>query len=544
MSASPATLSLAVPVALAAALAAADAAAQSARVVERMWAGDDTLWGPAGQPEVADRLGWMYTAERTGALLPQLTALAAGARERGDRVVLVLGMGGSSLAPEVLRRAFAAVDGAAELRVLDSTVPTAVLEAMHGLDPKHTLVIAASKSGGTLETRSQLELMWEQLDHRGDAFIAITDPGSALERLAGERGFRAVLVGDPEVGGRYSALTAFGLGPAALAGFDTEALLAGGTAAADASHDASADGNEALALGLLFGVAAQAGRDKLTILADPSLGGVELWLEQLIAESTGKLGHGLLPVAGESGGAAARFGDDRVVLRIRDAGKTNGALDALTAQLADQGAPIATLSVDGPTDLGAIFFTAEFATAVSGWQLGINPFDQPNVQEAKDATRDVLEAAGTTLALPATPIREAVTTLLDGLATPGYVAILGYLAPSPSVDQAATRLRSVIRDASGVATTYGYGPRYLHSTGQFHKGGPDGGRFLIVVDDAAPDVAIPGSEHSFRTLAHAQALGDLRALHAHGRTAVLVTTGGAPAETLHELADRAAKFGK
>ncbi|MBJ7472195.1 MAG: hypothetical protein JHD16_12890 [Solirubrobacteraceae bacterium] len=542
MSPAPAALSIQVPASLDAAIEAAGAAALEQRVVERIWAGDDTVFGPAGQPEVADRLGWLHVGERTGALLPQLEALAAGARERGDRVALVLGMGGSSLAPEVLRRAFDAVDGAPELRVLDSTVPAAILEAVTGLDPEHTLVIAASKSGGTIETRSQLELMWEQLDHRADAFAVITDPGSALEALARERNFRDVILGDPEVGGRFSALTAFGMTAAAAAGFDAAGLLAAGVASADASHDAEAAGNDALALGILWAEAATAGRNKLTILADPSLGGVELWLEQLVAESTGKHGKGVLPVAGEPAGPGARFEDDRIVLRLRDTQSPSAALDALSAQLGEAGAPVATLDVDGPLGLGSIFFISEFATAVCGWRLGMNPFDQPNVQAAKTATSAVLEAnAGGEISLPGASVKAAMTELLDGLAAPGYVAILGYVAPSPSVDQAAVRLQGAIRDASGAATTFGYGPRYLHSTGQLHKGGPTDGRFLLVVDDSAPDVGIPGQDYGFRTLAHAQALGDLKTLQEHGRTAVLVTSGGSPAETLHELADRAGR---
>ncbi len=540
--AGPATLSIIVHGELNAAIEAAGAAAVQERVIERIWAGDDTVFGPAGQPEVADRLGWLRVGERTGALLPQLEALAAGARERGDSVVLVLGMGGSSLAPEVLRRAFDAVDGGPELRVLDSTVPSAVLEGITGLNPERTLVIAASKSGGTVETRSQLELLWEQFDHRADAFAVITDPGSALESLARDRGFRDVILGDPEVGGRYSALTAFGMTPAAAAGFDAAGLLASGVAAADLSHDADPSGNDALALGILWAEASKIGRDKLTVLADHSLGGVELWLEQLVAESTGKHGKGLLPVAGEPAGPGARFGDDRLVLRIRDTQKPSAALDELASQLGAAGAPVATLDVDGPVGLGSIFFISELATAVCGWRLGINPFDQPNVQEAKTATGEVLETVtGGTISLPGVSAKDAISELLDGLEAPGYVAILGYLAGSPSVDQAAVRLQGAIRDATGAATTFGYGPRYLHSTGQLHKGGPTNGRFLIVVDDSAPDVAIPGADYTFRTLAHAQALGDLHTLRSHGRTAVLVTSTGTPAETLHELADRAGR---
>ena len=543
MNTAPATLTLSLPPALDAAVSAAEADAISERVVERIWAGDDTVFGPAGQPEVADRLGWLRVGERSGALLPQLQLLADGARERGDTVVIVFGMGGSSLAPEVLSRAFPAVPGAPELRVLDSTVPAAVLEAVNGLDPAHTLVIAASKSGGTVETRSQLELVWEQFGHRSDAFAVITDPGSALEALARERNFRDVILGDAEVGGRYSALTAFGLTPAAVAGFDVTGLLASGVAAAEASHDPGADGNQALALGLVMAEAAATGRDKLTILADPSLGGVELWLEQLVAESTGKHGKGLLPVAGEPTGSGTRFGSDRIVLRIRDTQKPSGALDEAAAKLAETGAPLVTIDADGPVGLGAVFSLAEFATAVSGWRLGINPFDQPNVQQAKDATAEVLEGSEGGIKVPGVSVKEAMAELLDGLEAPGYVAILGYVAPSPSVDQAATRLQGAIRDATGVAVTYGYGPRYLHSTGQLHKGGPEAGRFLLVVDDTSPDVPIPGADYGFRTLAHAQAVGDLQTLRGVGRTAVLVTTDGAPAETMHELADRAARQG-
>jgi glucose-6-phosphate isomerase/transaldolase/glucose-6-phosphate isomerase len=541
MTASAATLSLALPPAIDEAVRAAGAVAVSERIIERIWAGDDTVFGPAGQPEVADRLGWLHVAERTGALLPQLQALAAGARERGDRVVIVLGMGGSSLAPEVLRRAFDAVQGAPELRVLDSTVPAAVLEGITGLDPEHTLVIAASKSGGTTETRSQLELLWEQFEHRADAFAVITDPGSALDALAKERGFRDIVLGDPEVGGRYSALTAFGLTPAAVAGFDAAALLASGEASAEASHDPAPEGNDALALGLVMAESAKAGRDKLTILADPSLGGVELWLEQLVAESTGKHGKGLLPVAGEPTGGSARFGGDRVVLRIRNTQRPSAALDETAGRLAAADAPVVTIDADGPLGLGSVFFLTELATAVCGWRLGINPFDQPNVQQAKDATLAVLGRAEGGITLPSITPKEAIAELLDGLAAPGYVGVLAYVAGSPSVDTAAQRLQGAIRDATGAAVTFGYGPRYLHSTGQFHKGGPAGGRFLLVVDESAPDIEIPQAGYGFRTLAHAQALGDYNTLTSVGHTVVLVTTDGSPAETLHDLADRAAR---
>lgn len=526
-----------------AAVSAAATAAADGRIVERLWAGDDTVFGPAGQPEVADRLGWLHVGERSGALLPQLEALAASARERGDRVVLVLGMGGSSLAPEVFRRAFPAIDGAPELRVLDSTVPAAVLEGITGLDPEKTLVIAASKSGGTVETRSQLELLWERFGGRGEQFVAITDPGSDLERLARDRGFRDVVLGDPEVGGRYSALTAFGLTPAAVAGFPADQLLASGVAAAELCQDADPDANPGLALGLLWAEAALAGRDKLTILADASLGGVELWLEQLVAESTGKHGLGILPVHGEPA-PASRAGSDRTVLRLRDRTSPSSALDEAASTLQAAGLPVATLEVDGATGLGAVAFISEFATAIAGWRLGINPFDQPNVQEAKDATKAVLTATGGQIDLPATQVRTAIETVLDGLETPGYVAVLAYLAPSPAADQAAQRLQGALSDAAGTAATFGYGPRYLHSTGQLHKGGPANGRFLLVVDDTPPDVEIPGQHDGFRTLAHAQALGDLNTLHAHGLTAVLVPTSGATVETLHDLADRAARHGR
>lgn len=537
----PAKVSFALPAATEQAVDAAAAAALEARVAERIWAGDDTVFGPAGQPEVADRLGWLRVGERTGALLPQLEALAASSAERGDRVVLVLGMGGSSLAPEVLSRAFARGGAGPELRVLDSTVPAAVLEVLHGVDPATTLVIAASKSGGTIETRSQLELFWEHFEHRAEAFAVITDPGSDLERLAKERGLRAVILADPEVGGRYSALTAFGLTPAAVAGYPVAELLAAGAGAGETTTGNDAATNPALRLGLVLGESAKAGRDKLTVVADPTLGGVELWLEQLVAESTGKHGHGILPVAGEHGGSGARFGEDRVVLRLRDGAAPVAALDELAASLGASGAPVVTIEVDGPVGLGQIFFLTEFATAVSGWSLGINPFDQPNVQEAKDSTKAVLAEGASTIELPSVSVRDATDAIVDGLAAPGYVAVLAYLAPSPSIDQAAARLQAALRDATGAAVTFGYGPRYLHSTGQLHKGGPAAGRFLLVVDDAAPDVPIPGAGYGFRTLAHAQAVGDLRTLRAHGLPAVLVTTGGSPAETLHELADHASR---
>jgi transaldolase/glucose-6-phosphate isomerase len=441
---------------------------QAGELVERLWGRDATLW--TGRDE--DRwLGWLDEPLRMRERALELEELAAATADYTD--VVLLGMGGSSLAPEVLRRTF----GNERLHVLDTTHPAAIRRIADGFDLERTLFVGASKSGTTLETRSHLDFFWERVGN-GDSFVAITDPGSELERVAGERGFRAVVSGEPTIGGRYSALSAFGLVPAALMDVDLTRFLLRVEEMVEACH--LAEGNPGLELGEQLGHLWEEGRDK--ILINPNPGGFGLWAEQLLAESTGKEGKGLVPVPGET-----RPGDDRQDAEVR---------------------------VSDPYELGQEFYRWEFATAVAGSILGINPFDQPNVQKAKDRTNDVLAGDPTEL----TP-EGSLDELLAGAESPGYVCIQAFVDPAR-----AGELEPLIARAkeTGSVVTHGLGPRYLHSTGQLHKGGPPSGHFVQVFDDPGEELPIPGRDFGFARLIHAQAAGDFASLRERGRPIVRI----------------------
>jgi transaldolase/glucose-6-phosphate isomerase len=505
-------------------------------VARRIWRKDDTLWGPAGQPEVANRLGWLTVAEQMREELDDLQAFAAGVRDEGVKDVVLLGMGGSSLAPEVIRRSFGEQAGWPSLHVLDSTDAGAVRSVETAIDLDHALFLVSTKSGGTIETLSLFKHFWS-LRSDGNAFVAITDPGSGLEKLAAEHGFRRTFLNDPDIGGRYSALSFFGLVPAALMGADVAGILhAAGVAEHNCQSFESGDVSSGLWLGIAWGELADAGRDKLTYVIDPPLRSFGLWVEQLIAESTGKQGKGILPVVDEPLGDPDVYGKDRTFLHLRHAEAPDEATDAKVAALRAADHPVIVREIGGPEDLGRIFFFAEFAIATAGWVLGINPFDQPNVQEAKDATSRVL-AEGAEDQPDATD--DELRSLLAGLGAPSYLAVMGYVEPSGDFDAAVSELRQVIRDATQSATTFGYGPRFLHSTGQLHKGGPPTGRFLQLVHDSGPDVDIPDAEYGFTRLKHAQAIGDLETLRAHDLPAARVTLAGDdPAAALRALTER------
>jgi transaldolase/glucose-6-phosphate isomerase len=505
-------------------------------VARRIWRKDDTLWGPAGQAEVANRLGWLTILDSMNEDLADLQAFAAEVRDEGTKDVVLLGMGGSSLAPEVIRRSYGDQDGHPRLHVLDSTDAGAIRSVQDAIDLDHALFLVSTKSGGTIETLSLFKHFWS-LRGDGDAFVAITDPGSGLEDLAREHGFRRTFLNDPDIGGRYSALSFFGLVPAALMGADVAGMLhAAGVAEQNCQSFESGDLSSGLWLGIGWGELAAAGHDKLTYVIDPPLQSFGLWVEQLIAESTGKHGKGIVPVVDEPLGAPEDYGDDRTFLHLRHGSEPDEDTDAKVAALRDAGHPLIVRDIGGPDDLGRIFYFAEFAIATAGWVLGINPFDQPNVQEAKDNTARVL-AEGTGDQPDATD--DELRALLDGLAAPNYVAVMGYVEPSDAFDAAVAELRTTIRDAGKVATTFGYGPRFLHSTGQLHKGGPPEGRFLQLVHDSEPDVEIPGESYGFTRLKHAQAIGDLETLRGHGLPAHRVTlTGDDPAGALRALTER------
>ena len=511
------TVAARIPDVLQAAVAAQLTRAADEDVAGRIAREDATLWGPGGTPEIANRLGWLTIAER---MLDPLGALELFAAETHDEEladVVLLGMGGSSLAPEVLRRSFAGdaagAGNRARLHVLDSTDAARIHAIERAVDLQRTLFVVSSKSGGTIEPLSLFEHFFS-LVQEGNRFVAITDPGSGLEELAAKHAFRRTFAGDPNIGGRYSALSAFGIVPGALTGDPALTLLEGAPTAWETGLEQESGLPAAVWLGAALSGLAQAGRDKLTFVISETLPGLGLWLEQLVAESTGKHGTGVLPVADEPLGEPAVYGDDRVFAYLPDVGAPDAELERKVQALAQAGHPVFTIPTTGPEDLGRVFLLAELAVAVIGWGLAINPFDQPNVQQAKDATNRVLAGYEAQHELPeiADADDAALRALLWDAAPPSYVAIMGYLNPSPEFDAAAAELRETIRAATRATTTFGYGPRFLHSTGQFHKGGPKTGRFLQLIHDGPEDVEIPGKPFTFTTLKNAQAIGDLETL--------------------------------
>lgn len=495
---------------LAAELDAALAELSERDAVARLWARDHTLWSD-DPTELADRLGWLEVAEELLRDGDRLDAVVAGAVADGFTHVVVMGMGGSSLFPEVLARTFGTVGGALELIVLDSTDPAAVARVAAHVPPEHTLFLASSKSGGTVETRSHLEFFWDHIG-RPEQFAVVTDPGSELGEVARERGFREIFENRPDIGGRYSALSCFGLVPAALAGAGWRDLATSSIEATAALRDPDPAVNVGLHLGALLAAAVRAGRDKLTIVLDPRIETFGLWLEQLIAESTGKAGTGVIPVVGEPLGPADLYGSDRLFVAIGPVEHPVG-----LEVLAEEGHPVAELGFGPLADLGAQVLVWEVATALCGALLGINPFDQPNVAEAKEATNAVLAAGSGPVD---TPSLEDVLAQVE----PGdYVAVMAYVDPEgPEAAELAER-RLGLRDELKVATTFGIGPRFLHSTGQLHKGGPPTGVFIQVVGHDVTDAAIPGRTFTFSELKHAQADGDLATLARHGLRATRTT---------------------
>jgi transaldolase/glucose-6-phosphate isomerase len=480
------------------------------RVVERLWDGDHTVI-QEDPTECADRMGWLTAPTDAAREWPRWALLAdeivEGPTDQAVgrfQHVLVLGMGGSSLFPEVLARTFEPGEGWPRITTLDTTDPSAVLRVTSQLDPEHTLVVAASKSGSTIETRSHLEHFWSRFS-LGPHFAAITDPGSALEQLATERGFRAVVHGVPEIGGRFSALSAFGLFPAALMGLDGLDLIDTAAEAAEVlGPDTPVEHHLACQLGALMAVAAQQGRDKLTFLIDERFETFGLWLEQLIAESTGKHGVGILPVVGEP--ADAPDADSRLYVVVGEHPAAAGDLPG----------PSVRLEVEEPEDLGAQVFLWELATTVAGIVLGINPFDQPDVESAKQAARAALEGASESDAPRSVPMDEALGQLRDGDA----LVLCAFVDPElePELQQA----RLALGRRAGRATTLGLGPRFLHSTGQLHKGGADRQLVIQVLAEHDGDVPVPGESYTFGQLERAQADGDLAALLRSGKRAVRV----------------------
>jgi transaldolase/glucose-6-phosphate isomerase len=520
----------------------------------RLWEKDYTLWSPEPIPELTDRLGWLGLPNTMTAEVQRLSRFARDVAAEGFRDVVVLGMGGSSLAPEVFSRTFGPAFGHPAVTVLDSTHPDAVRALARRLDPEKSLFVVSSKSGTTTEMLSFFYTFWEQLSRvpeRGKHFVAVTDPGTPLQALARERGFREVFNAPEDVGGRYSALTPFGLVPAALLGVDTGKLLARGRAMAEAcsGHVAAAD-NPGLRLGAALGELALAGRDKVTFVTSHSLETFPEWIEQLIAESTGKTilsgseRRGIVPVAGETLGPPEAYGDDRFFAVLIHQGDDVSALEPRLQALESAGHPIGRFKLSDRYDLGAEMFRWELATAAAGSVLEVNPFDQPDVQLAKTLANEAMKKAaagklktggGAVDAADAKALNRAVAGWLGGSKAGDYLGIHAYLAPRPETTASLSSLQAGLHGKTRLAVTRGYGPRFLHSTGQLHKGGSDRCRFLQIVDQPAEDLPVPETSYTFGTLIGAQAEGDRQALEQRGRTVLRVQLGADDAQGLAAL---------
>ena len=542
--------------------------------VARFWQKDSGLWTRDGEEKW---LGWIDIVERQRKDLAALASLGAEVKTSNFQTVLLLGMGGSSLCPEVLSLTFGQQPGFPELRIVDSTDPEQVWTVRNEVNLASTLVVVASKSGSTLEPNILKQFFFNEMrevvgaDQAGCHFMAITDPGSKMEQVAKEEGFRNIFYGDPTIGGRFSALSNFGVVVSTLAGLNTEKLLAE-AAKATASAKLEPDNNPAVELGLTLGMAAKTGLDKLTIFTSPEIFDLGAWMEQLIAESTGKQGLGITPVDRETIAAPQFYGKDRIFVYIRYAGTADSSADsslaAKVAAIEAAGHPVVTIEIADLYEIFGQFFTWEVATAVAGSVMGINPFNQPDVESAKIETRALTAAYEQTGKLP---VREPVfVTLADGqefklYATEAYAAMLNKAAPAqtlagylrahlnqiqagdyfavlaylpmfPMHEAVIQGLRHKVRDAKRVATCLGFGPRFLHSTGQDYKGGPNTGVFLQITADHAVDVAIPGQKLSFGVVIDAQAAGDMAVLESRGRRALRVHLGSGVATGLKTLA--------
>jgi glucose-6-phosphate isomerase len=516
------------------------------RVVSRIWKRDISVWGATpGSPDaksIETRLGWLDVAKTTEAELDRVVTLGETVKSEGIRAVYLLGMGGSSLCAEVLRAVFGSADGFPELFVLDTTDERTIAGTAVRLEPQKALFLVASKSGGTVEVASMERFFWQRMSSAlgtgtGRHFVAITDPGTALQKLAEARRYREIFVNPADIGGRFSALSLFGLVPAALIGAPVRDVAAGGKAMAEGCRQEN-HANSGLELGAFLGAAVKDGRDKLTVALSPRLASLGLWIEQLVAESTGKRNTGALPVVDEPLGRPDQYGADRAFVAI--ATEVDAPDDAKLEALEAAGHPVLRLTtrIDG---LGAEFFRWEFATAIAGAALGLNPFDEPNVSEAKEKTGALLKAfaAGGKLpepapaaaddsaavysrrfsgATPAAVIRNAV----DSMRPRDYAAFLSYLPAGSDLESAIAGVRQAIRSRTHAASTFGVGPRYLHSTGQYHKGGPNTIVAFVVTADDETSTEIPEAGYTFSVLKRAQALGDAGTLDAHDRRSVRI----------------------
>jgi transaldolase/glucose-6-phosphate isomerase len=511
-------------------------------VIGRIWRRDVSVWtsDPAGEAakSIANRLGWLDVPTGMQPELDRVAAAAGEVRQDGMTTVYLLGMGGSSLCAEVMRAVYGVREGFPRIVVMDTTDEAAITGATAELDPARTLFLVASKSGGTIEPASMEKLFWLHTSlapgaPAGRHFIAVTDPGTELAHLADARGYRKIFLNPPDIGGRFSALSLFGLVPGALIGAPIREMLSGG---ADMAAGCRQDNhqNAGLELGAFIGATAAEGRDKLTVVLPPSLAALGLWIEQLVAESTGKHGKGSLPVVDEPLGGPEEYGDDRAFVAISTDRDEPDA--ARLAALEAAGHPVLRLSTR-IAGLGAEFFRWEFATAIAGAVLGINPFDEPNVSEAKEKTKAILAKADFTGGTPVAAAggvsvfssrftgpapADVVRAALESLGPRDYVAFLSYLPATAPVEDVAGSIRASIRARKRVASTFGVGPRYLHSTGQYHKGGPNRVVAFVITGEDESSTPIPDAPFTFKQLKRAQAVGDFQTLEAHDRRTVRI----------------------
>jgi len=540
------------------------------RLVDR----DTTLWStdPVVRSAIANRLGWLDAPAHFTDQIAALEGFGDGIRVAGFTTAVVMGMGGSSLAPEVLHRTFGTAEGYLDLRVLDSTDPDAVAATVDDLDPLATLWIVASKSGTTTEplafladarARITAALAASGSDQNpGDFIVAITDPGKSVAAIPHHDDLRELFLNPPDIGGRYSALSYVGLVPASLIGLDLDALMTSASTMLAACHEPEPERNPGVLLGLALGTLARAGRDKLTLSTDERLSAFGNWLEQLVAESTGKLGTGIVPIVGEPPRAADRYADDRVFVHLGLGDDVVPEAATRLSALEAAGHPVVRLRLDDPAELGREFLRWELAVAAAAVILGVNPFDEPDVNEAKERARRRLESTdgpgtGDAASDPEPDaverglelylgrgadanggdLAERLRRWIDEVDPGDYVAVLAWFGASDDRQRLANRLREAVASRTGAATTLGYGPRYLHSTGQLHKGGRAGGAYLVLTSDTTEDVAVPGAEYGLAGLRRAQALGDQEALEGRGRRVARVNLGWYVEDGLAALAD-------
>lgn len=535
---------------------------QNENILKRLWQKDPTIWksDPEQDVEISDRLGWLAIVDE---MLPQLNELkefAASVKNKFRHVVL-LGMGGSSLAPELFSKVYGSSAGYPQLKILDSTHPGAVKSVLASIELSDTLFVVASKSGGTAETMSFYKTCWQQVsafnEKAGSQFVALTDPGSSLEQLACEKDFLKIFSTPPEVGGRYSVLTYFGLLPAALIGMDLENFLRKAAFVRDECRPVnSVLTNLNLKIAALAGEAASAGVDKLTFLMSPEIAAFGDWVEQMIAESTGKEDWGILPVTGDETLSVDHFGSDRMYVILRLKNGNNSTLDQLVSGIENKNLNLVKINLEDIYDLGAEFYRWEIITALASAVAGINPFDQPDVQLAKSMAKESLaeyEKNGKLQQLKATVETESfdvfgnlesanpdnfLTGFLKNIKKGDYISLMAFTAPNAETDIALFKLKSSLTQKYKIAVTANYGPRFLHSTGQLHKGGKNNGYFIQFTEEIAEDMQVPGENYSFGVLVTAQAQGDFNALQNRGRRVVRVHCSSRVAEVIQQLASQ------